>query len=590
MSEIEKLPSGWILARIEEITMPVNTLNPSDTPQKKISYLDIGSINNELGIINQPKVLLGIDAPSRARQVVIPDDTIYSTVRPYLQAIAMVPSSLANPIASTGFCVLRPSEGINKKYLFYFVRSDQFLKAIVPLQRGVSYPAVRSKDVLSRDIPLPPTNEQNRIIDKLEELFSELDAGVKELKAAQTKLSQYRQSLLKSAVEGSLTQQWRAENSDKVQETGEQLLARILKQRREQWQQQKLAEFAEKGKTPPKNWQDKYPEPVQPDTTDLPELPKGWVWASLDMLGDIVSGVTKGTKRKAEIAVREVPYLRVANVQRGFLNLDEVKTIQATESDIKKYTLVPGDILFNEGGDRDKLGRGWVWYGEVENCIHQNHVFRMRAFVTDLVPELISHHGNTFGKLWFQSAGKQTTNLASINKGILQEFPVPLAPVIEQNKIMELLEEELTLLAKQEEYTLAALTTSEAQRKNILKSAFSGQLVPQDPNDEPASVLLEKIKQEREALAKLPKPRKPSKPKKKVDLMNTLLEVLTAEKDWIDAQDAFQKCGIVDGTSTDRIEEIYTELRRLEKAGKIQIQRQGDFDQLKLIKQDVKED
>ncbi|WP_219620887.1 restriction endonuclease subunit S, partial [Vibrio parahaemolyticus] len=443
---------------------------------------------------------------------------------------------------------------------------------------------------LAHETRLPPIGEQIRIFDKLEELFSELDAGVKELKAAQTKLSQYRQSLLKSAVEGSLTQQWRAENSDQVQENGEQLLTRILKQRREQWQQQKLVEFAEKGKTPPKNWQDKYPEPVQPDTTDLPELPEGWVWASLDMLGDIVSGVTKGTKRKAGIEVREVPYLRVANVQRGFLDLDEVKTIPATESDIKKYTLVPGDILFNEGGDRDKLGRGWVWYGEVKNCIHQNHVFRMRAFVTDLVPEFISHHGNTFGKLWFQSAGKQTTNLASINKGILRKFPVPLAPVMEQNKIIELLEEELTLLAKQEEYTLAALTTSEAQRKNILKSAFSGQLVPQDPNDEPASVLLEKIKHEREALAKKPKPRKPSKPKKKVDLMNTLLEVLTAENDWIDAQDAFQKCGVVDGTSTDRIEEIYTELRILEKAGKIQIQRQGDFDQLKLIKQDVKED
>ncbi|EIZ1045926.1 restriction endonuclease subunit S [Vibrio parahaemolyticus] len=487
--------------------------------------------------------------------------------------------------------ILRPERIISKGYLYYAMLSEDVRTSIRELSSTTTNISnVSISKLKTVQIKVAPCNEQLRIVEKIEELFSELDEGVKELKAAQTKLSQYRQSLLKSAVEGSLTQQWRAENSDQVQETGEKLLARILKQRREQWQQQRLAEFAEKGKTPPKNWQDKYPEPVQPDTTDLPELPKGWVWASLDMLGDIVSGVTKGTKRKAEIAVREVPYLRVANVQRGFLNLDEVKTIPATESDIKKYTLVPGDILFNEGGDRDKLGRGWVWYGEVENCIHQNHVFRMRAFVADLVPELISHHGNTFGKLWFQSAGKQTTNLASINKGILQEFPVPLAPVIEQNKIMELLEEELTLLAKQEEYTLAALTTSEAQRKNILKSAFSGQLVPQDPNDEPASVLLEKIKQERETLAKLPKPRKPSKPKKKVDLMNTLLEVLTAEKDWIDAQDAFQKCGIVDGTSTDRIEEIYTELRRLEKAGKIQIQRQGDFDQLKLIKQDVKED
>lgn len=401
-------------------------------------------------------------------------------------------------------CKLTANENFyNQKFLAYLLPG--YLDAINQNTSAVTVKHLSSKTIQSIPLPLPTRKEQDRLVEKLEELFSEFDNGIEELKAAQTKLSRYRQSLLKSAVEGSLTQQWRAENRTQVQETGEQLLARILKQRREQWQQQKLAEFAEKGKIPPKNWQDAYPEPVQPDTTGLPDLPEGWVWASLDMLGDIVSGVTKGTKRKAEIEMREVPYLRVANVQRGFLALDEIKTILATESDIKKYTLMPGDVLFNEGGDRDKLGRGWVWYGEVDNCIHQNHVFRMRAFVTDLVPEFISHHGNTFGKLWFQNAGKQTTNLASINKGILQKFPVPLAPAVEQKRIIELLEEELTLLAKQEEYTLAALTASEAQRKNILKSAFSGQLVPQDPNDEPASVLLEKIKQEREALAKMPK-------------------------------------------------------------------------------------
>ena len=581
MNEMKRLPVGWTDATLKEIAQifmgqsPASSLINSDKKglpffQGKTEFTDIYPLVNKY-----------CEEPSRIAEK---DDILLSVRAPVGPVnIAKVRSGFGR-----GLSAIRSYTGVDYKFLFYQLRSIE--RHIESLGTGSTFSGINKDKVESLLINIAPQKEQKRIVYKLEELFSEFDEGVKELKAAQTKLIQYRQSLLKSAVEGSLTQQWRAENSDRVQETGEKLLARILKQRREQWQQQKLAEFAEKGKTPPKNWQNKYPEPVQPDTTDLPELPEGWVWASLDMLGDIVSGVTKGTKRKAEIAVREVPYLRVANVQRGFLNLDEIKTIPATESDIKKYALVPGDILFNEGGDRDKLGRGWVWYGEVENCIHQNHVFRMRAFVTDLVPEFISHHGNTFGKLWFQSAGKQTTNLASINKGILQEFPVPLAPVIEQNKIIELLEEELTLLAKQEEYTLAALTASEAQRKNILKSAFSGQLVPQDPNDEPASVLLEKIKQEREALAQMPKPRKPSKPKKKVDLMNTLLEVLTVENNWIDAQYAFQKCGIVDGTSTDRIEEIYTELRRLEKAGKIQIQRQGDFDQLKLIKQDVKED
>lgn len=502
MSEIEKLPSGWILARIEEITMPVNTLNPSDTPQKKISYLDIGSINNELGIINQPKVLLGIDAPSRARQVVIPDDTIYSTVRPYLQAIAMVPSSLANPIASTGFCVLRPSEGINKKYLFYFVRSDQFLKAIVPLQRGVSYPAVRSKDVLSRDIPLPPTNEQNRIIDKLEELFSELDAGIEELKAAQIKLSQYRQSLLKSAVEGSLTQQWRAENSNQVQETGEQLLARVLKQRREHWQQQKLAEFAEKGKTPPKNWQDKYPEPVQPDTTDLPELPEGWVWATIDQLA---LNKRYGSSSKTNDDSSGVPVLRMGNIQDGKLDYGNLKYLPIDHKEFPELLLQDGDLLFNRTNSAELVGKTAI-YRDIGKPVSYASYLISVTFSKYVLPEIVAHYINSvLGKKWIAEVMNQTAGQANVNGTKLGELVIPLPPFVEQVELVQKVTNEFESIDKQSEATALGLKQSEAQRKNILKSAFSGQLVPQDPNDEPASVLLEKIKQEREALAKKPK-------------------------------------------------------------------------------------
>ncbi len=121
---------------------------------------------------------------------------------------------------------------------------------------------------------------------KLEELLSDLDAGVAELKAAQKKLTQYRQSLLKAAVEGALTAEWRAERAKRGEplETGAQLLERILTERRRRWEEKQLAKFKEQGKTPPKDWRDKYPEPVKPNTADLPELPEGWVWASVDQL------------------------------------------------------------------------------------------------------------------------------------------------------------------------------------------------------------------------------------------------------------------------------------------------------------------
>ncbi|MCL2830632.1 MAG: restriction endonuclease subunit S [Betaproteobacteria bacterium] len=370
-----------------------------------------------------------------------------------------------------------------------------------------------------RQIPLmvAPAAEQTRIVAKLEELLSDLDAGVTELKAAQKKLAQYRQSLLKAAVEGALTARWRVGAGLKPaptaepgtapeHETGTQLLERILTERRARWEAKQLAKFQNQGKAPPKDWQKKYPEPVKPDTSGLPELPEGWVWASLDMLGDIASGVTKGMKHGSDVSVRQVPYLRVANVQRGYLDLSEVKTILAAERDIAELTLQSGDVLFNEGGDRDKLGRGWVWYGEVAECIHQNHVYRMRPYLSMMQPELISHHGNTFGKLWFQHAGKQTTNLASINMTMLRAFPVPVAPAVEQVEILEQIQAQLDNLNKQEQATELAIKQSAAQRQNILRAAFAGQLVPQDPNDEPASVLLERIRTERANGVK-PKPK-----------------------------------------------------------------------------------
>ena len=345
-------------------------------------------------------------------------------------------------------------------------------------------------------LSVPPAAEQTRIVAKLDALLTDLDAGVAQLKAAQKKLVQYRQSLLKAAVEGTLTAEWRSQQTQ-PQETGEQLLKRILTERRSRWQAKQLVKYAAQGKPPPKDWQSKYPEPVKPDTSALAVMPQGWVWASADMLGELMSGVTKGTQRNESIVVREVPYLRVANVQRGYLDLTEIKSIYATENDILDLTLLDGDVLFNEGGDRDKLGRGWVWRNEVANCIHQNHVYRLRPCLPELESELISHHSNTFGKRWFEKTGKQTTNLASISMGVLRAFPVPVAPALEQKAIVSMLREQLVLCQEQTAAIEIALKQSAAQRKNILKAAFAGELVPQDPSDEPASALLARIAAQR---------------------------------------------------------------------------------------------
>ena len=198
---LDAVPNGWIAATLAEITTDVRSLDPRGEQERKYTYFDIGSIDNEAGTVVEPKLVSGASAPSRARQAVVEGDVLFSTVRPGLKAIAQVPKS-QNPVASTGFCVLRPASGVLPKYLFFLARSDWFLEKVLPLQRGVSYPAVRDVDILSQKVPVPPVAEQTRIVAKLEELLSDLDAGVAELKAAQAKLARYRQSLLKAAVNG----------------------------------------------------------------------------------------------------------------------------------------------------------------------------------------------------------------------------------------------------------------------------------------------------------------------------------------------------------------------------------------------------
>jgi len=218
-----------------------------------------------------------------------------------------------------------------------------------------------------------------------------------------------------------------------------------------------------------------------------------WPMVPLGEIADVVGGITKDTKRQSDPGLVEVPYLRVANVQRGYLDLTEISRIRVTPEKAKALALQPGDVLFNEGGDRDKLGRGWVWNGEIAGCIHQNHVFRARLH-EGFDPRFVSWHGNTFGRRWFEENGKQTTNLASLNLRTLKSFPVPAPSLPEQQEVVAEVERQLSIIDAVSAAIYSALARSAQLRRSILDRAFRGTLVPQDPLDEPASVLLDRIK------------------------------------------------------------------------------------------------
>ena len=339
---------------------------------------------------------------------------------------------------------------------FLDVALPGYLKAINDATSSVTVKHLSSRTIEDIPLPFPPLLEQEEIVAELEKQFSRLDEAVSNLKRVKANIKRYKAGVLKAAVEGRLvpSEAGLAGSEGRGYEPGSQLLARVLQERRRAW-----------------NGKGTYRDPEGPEVGGLPPLPEGWAWARLEALAALKGGITVDKKRRDPTA-RPVPYLRVANVQRGYLDLEEVKMIEAPQSDIEELCLQPGDVLFNEGGDRDKLGRGWIWEGQLWECIHQNHVFRARPYSAGISGKLISWWGNTFGRDYFLREGKQTTNLASINMTKLSAFPVPVPPLAEQLRIVAEVDRRLSIVGEAEAELDANLKRVRSLRQGVLTQAF----------------------------------------------------------------------------------------------------------------------
>ena len=174
--------------------------------------------------------------------------------------------------------------------------------------------------------------------------------------------------------------------------------------------------------------------------TEIGPVPESWDIASLEDCAFVQTGSAKGRKfGDAEVA--QVPYLRVANVQDGHLDLTEMKSITIRKSEIDRYRLQYGDVVLTEGGDFDKLGRGFIWRGQLKLCVHQNHVFAVRTDQNRLLPDFFAYQAQSdYGKAYFLKVAHKTTNLACINTTKLKAFPVLIPALDEQREIVAILE------------------------------------------------------------------------------------------------------------------------------------------------------
>lgn len=417
------IPEGWEVKRLKYVCT-YNDDVLSETIQKdwELEYVDIGNVSAEDGI-QVTQMMPFRQAPSRARRIVRNGDILISTVRTYLKAIAPIIDPPDNMVASTGFAVIRPTYEFQSPFASFALRLEGYINEIVARSVGVSYPAINASDLVDIYVPLPPLPEQTKIAAFLDHETAKIDALIAKQQRLIALLEEKRQAVISHAVT--------------------------------------------KGLNPT--------APLRPSGIDwLGDVPEHWEVKRLKYIAGIQSGIPKGPTLQSE-ALISVPMLRVANVQDGYLDLDDVHEIQILPNQLERFSLQVGDVLMNEGGDNDKLGRGAVWEGQITPCIHQNHVFAIRTHFPDSNWLSVVTQAS-YAKFSFFRVAKQSTNLASISSTNIKEVPVVFPPKSERKDILEFVDLQKGRFDGLHDNCHKQITLLKERRTALISAAVTGKI------------------------------------------------------------------------------------------------------------------
>ena len=484
--EIKGLPGGWAAVSLSEIVEPRSgKALPSKTPDAKF----IGMEHVEAHTMR----LLGTVPASEmksAANVFQKGDVLYGRLRSYLNKVYQ-PEFCG--LCSGEFIVLPESPEVSGSFLKYRLNAMDFVAFASHINTG-DRPRVDFDQIKAFQFLLPPIREQQRISDALDELLSDLDAGVEALQRAQAKLALYRASVLKAAVQGDLTAEWRKQHPDT--EPASALLQRILTERRQRWEQEQLRKFKAAGKTPPANWKAKYKEPVAPDTTNLPELPKGWCWATVDQVCEVGTGATPNRGQRARYYDGgSIPWVTSSCVNLSFVDHPSELVTENALEECNLTVYPPGALLLAMYGEGKTRGM----HTQLRIHAATNQALAALQMASNIRSYLRLFLAKNYQDVRRSASGGVQPNL---NLDVVRSIALPLPPQHEQNAIVECAEDQLSVIEHIETDIDSKLATANALRQSILRHAFTGQLVPQDPNDEPASELLKRIAAEREARKK----------------------------------------------------------------------------------------
>jgi type I restriction enzyme S subunit len=443
---MSELPSSWTETSLGDVTNDCLQKVPAE--DKTFLYIDIASVDREKKLISSPQKLLGKDAPSRARKLIHEGDVLVSMTRPNLNAVAIVPEELAGHIASTGFDVLRAAE-IDPRWVFYTVRSTRFIERMEELVQGALYPAVRGKDIRSYEIPLAPLPEQKRIADKLDSVLARVDACRDRLDRLPALLKRFRQSILAAATSGVLTEDRRCPTKPTAQE---------------------------------------HPQLTQFRDQLLWKLPSTWSWQPFSVIASVASDL------RAPKDFLSAIHLAPNHIESGTGRILGCVTIAEDKVTSPKHLFRAGQIIYSK--IRPNLCK--VTIPDFSGLCSAD----MYPIETSMNPKY----------LWLWMLSQQFTDWASnaesrtvlpkINQVQLSKIPTPVPPPAEQTEIVRRVEI-LFAFADRLEARLASARRQVGQlTPALLAKAFRGELVVQDPADEPATELLKRLAAQREAAPK----------------------------------------------------------------------------------------
>jgi type I restriction enzyme, S subunit len=468
------------------------------------------------------------------------------------------------PIDTTYF--VERTTSLNLKFFLHLLSSLQ----LVRLDQSTAIPGLSRDDYDDIIVRIPPSLEQHRIVAAIEQQFTRLDSAVASLQSAKARAKQYRTSLLKAAVGGELTKEWRAVHP--TEETGTQLLARILAERRARWEEEQLAKMREKGITSKDDkWKQAYKEPQGPNVEQLSALPEGWCWATVEQVGDateqiVLTGPFGSTLGREDFRKEGIPLLTIGCLTEQGISLEKAFYISEKKaSELERYRVRAGDILFSRMAS---VGRAGLVLKELEGSLINYHLMRLRLSNTAIDP--------LYFISFIRGAKTVTDYIREVNHGVTRDgintnqllnLPIAIPPLAQQAQIVAEVEARMSNITHMEVTIEASLKRAEHERQSILREAFAGRLVPQNPEDEPASVLLERIHEERKKREEAEKIARASRKGIQMEVAKKrragragLYTTLVEAKRPLPPDDLFKRAGLKTDEQPESVEVFYEEL------------------------------